>query len=125
MGCSLTHIICPFILWLHGSWSPEIIHWALIFQDPTGTNGISEPEQSSRIFVGIQKYPAPKIVPLIGSGIDVCTCAQSLQSCLTPCDPMDYCPPGSSVHWIQRDVKNKQTKNKRKIIMNQSFATHF
>ena len=24
-------------------------------------------------------------------------CAQSLQLCLTPCDPMDCCPPGSSV----------------------------
>ena len=22
------------------------------------------------------------------------------QSCPTPCDPMDYSPPGSSVHWI-------------------------
>ena len=26
--------------------------------------------------------------------------AQSLQSCLTPCDPMDCSPPGSSVHGI-------------------------
>ena len=26
--------------------------------------------------------------------------AQSLQSCLTLCDPMDYSPPGSSVHGI-------------------------
>ena len=28
------------------------------------------------------------------------TCAKSLQSCLTLCDPMDYSPPGSSVHGI-------------------------
>ena len=27
-------------------------------------------------------------------------CAQSLQSCLTLCEPMDYSPPGSSVHGI-------------------------
>ena len=27
-------------------------------------------------------------------------CAQSLQSCLTLCDPMDHGPPGSSVHGI-------------------------
>ena len=30
----------------------------------------------------------------------VCVCARSLQSCLTPCDPMDYSPPGSSDHSI-------------------------
>ena len=28
------------------------------------------------------------------------TCAKSLQSCLTLCDPMDYSPPGFSVHGI-------------------------
>ena len=28
----------------------------------------------------------------------LCVCAKSLQSCLTLCDPMDYSPPGSSVH---------------------------
>ena len=27
-------------------------------------------------------------------------CAQSLQSCLTLCDPLDCSPPGSSVHGI-------------------------
>ena len=27
-------------------------------------------------------------------------CAKLLQSCLTLCDPMDYSPPGSSVHGI-------------------------
>ena len=30
----------------------------------------------------------------------MCVCAKSLHSCPTPCDPMDYCPPGSSVHGI-------------------------
>ena len=31
-------------------------------------------------------------------------CAKLLQSCLTPCDPMDYSPPGSSIHGISRQV---------------------
>ena len=30
----------------------------------------------------------------------LCMCAKSLQSCLSPCDPMDCSPPGSSVHGI-------------------------
>ena len=30
----------------------------------------------------------------------LCACAKSLQSCLTLCNPMDYSPPGSSVHRI-------------------------
>ena len=29
-----------------------------------------------------------------------CVDAQLVQSCLTLCDPMDYSPPGSSIHWI-------------------------
>jgi len=29
-----------------------------------------------------------------------CVCTQLFQSCLTPCDPMDCSPPGSSVHGI-------------------------
>ena len=29
-----------------------------------------------------------------------CVCAKSLQLCLTPCDPMDCSPLGSSVHGI-------------------------
>ena len=31
-----------------------------------------------------------------------CVPAQSLQSCLTLCDPMDSSPPGSSVHGIHQ-----------------------
>ena len=30
----------------------------------------------------------------------VCVSAKSLQSCLTLCYPMDYSPPGSSIHGI-------------------------
>ena len=32
--------------------------------------------------------------------LGLCMCANSLQSCLAFCDPMDYSPPGSSVHGI-------------------------
>ena len=38
------------------------------------------------------------IIPFIYFGL--CVCAESLQSCLTLCDPMDYSPTGSSVHGI-------------------------
>ena len=31
---------------------------------------------------------------------DACMCAKSLRSCLTLCDPMNWNPPGSSVHGI-------------------------
>ena len=32
--------------------------------------------------------------------ICVLCCAKSIQSCLTPCDPMYHSPPGSSIHGI-------------------------
>ena len=35
--------------------------------------------------------------------IDMCMCTQSLQLCLTPCDPTDCGPPGSSVHGILQE----------------------
>ena len=35
-------------------------------------------------------------------GDDLCVCAKSFQSCLTLCDPMDCCPPCSSVHGISQ-----------------------
>ena len=34
----------------------------------------------------------------------VCVCVLVAQSCLTPCDPMDYNPPGSSVHGISQAI---------------------
>ena len=37
----------------------------------------------------------PQNCPARGESILVCV--QSLQSCLTPCDPLNYSPPGSSV----------------------------
>ena len=33
----------------------------------------------------------------------MCVCAKSLQSCPTLCDPMDYRPPGCSVHGILQE----------------------
>ena len=32
----------------------------------------------------------------------LCTYAKSFQSCVTLCDPMDWSPPGSSVHGFPR-----------------------
>ena len=34
--------------------------------------------------------------------LPACVHAQSLQLCLTPCDPMDWSPPASSVHAISQ-----------------------
>ena len=34
----------------------------------------------------------------VTGAVDVCVCACVTKSCLTLCDPMDCCPPGSSVH---------------------------
>ena len=34
--------------------------------------------------------------------IHACVCAQWLQLCLILCNPMDYSPPGSSVHRIPK-----------------------
>ena len=34
--------------------------------------------------------------------LPACVCAQSLQLCLTPCDPKDWSPPASSVHAISQ-----------------------
>ena len=31
-----------------------------------------------------------------------CYCCLAAVSCLTLCDPIDCCPPGSSVHWISQ-----------------------
>ena len=37
----------------------------------------------------------------LGAVLQTCVCVCSVaQSCLTPCDPMDCSPPGSSVHGI-------------------------
>ena len=30
----------------------------------------------------------------------MCVCERESQSCPTLCDPVDYSPPDSSVHWI-------------------------
>ena len=37
-----------------------------------------------------------------------CMSAQSIQSCLTLCDPTDCCPPGSSVHGMDSPGKNTE-----------------
>ena len=37
---------------------------------------------------------------VVSTHVFASVCAKLLQSCLTPCDPMDCSPPGSSVHGI-------------------------
>ena len=53
---------------------------------------------------GLTDVPCMKLVKVNGaltlSHLCSLRCAQSLQSCLTLCDPMDCSPPGSSVHGI-------------------------
>ena len=36
----------------------------------------------------------------------MCVHAKSLQLCQTPCDPMDFSPPGSSVHGMLHTLVN-------------------
>ena len=45
-------------------------------------------------------FPASKLLIYHMTDRDPVMPAKSLQSCLTLCDPMDYSPPGSSVHGI-------------------------
>ena len=80
-----------------GVWgSPLALHGVQIFKTPVG-----------------KKKKRHMFLPTGGQGVDIrafhrelgrsrlwCVHAQSLQSCLTLCDPMDRCLPGSSVHRI-------------------------
>ena len=43
---------------------------------------------------------APTVSETVLDFVRVCVRAQSLQLCLTLCDPMDHSQPGSSVHAI-------------------------
>ena len=68
----------------------QVIKWSL--------GEIKELSRSSRLLVAEQDPGARH-----SSWLDlifVCTCAKSLQSCLTLFDPRDYSLPGSSVHGI-------------------------
>ena len=50
-----------------------------------------------------QALPSPSVsVFSISVVLRLCVCAESLQSCLTLCDPMNHSLPGSSVHGIPR-----------------------
>ena len=42
----------------------------------------------------------PSVFPVTQVGVGLCVCLLVTQSCLTLCDPMDYSPPGSSVHGL-------------------------
>ena len=52
--------------------------------------------------------------------VHICVHAQSLQSCLTLCDPMDYNPPGSSVHG---DSPGKNTGVSCHALLHRIFST--
>ena len=43
---------------------------------------------------------ADRFLSTVLPGKPPCVCVKSLELCLTLCDPMDYSPPGSSVHGI-------------------------
>ena len=43
---------------------------------------------------------ADRFLSTVPPGKPPCVCVKSLVSCLTLCDPMDYSPPGSSLHGI-------------------------
>ena len=51
--------------------------------------------------MGTSRGPYPVYLVVESKGLThICVCAKLLQLCLTPCDPMDCSPPGSSVHGI-------------------------
>ena len=52
-----------------------------------------------------QRLRPPRIVNYGVRSLAICACAQSLQLCLTLCDPMDCSPPGSPVHGISQAGK--------------------
>ena len=60
---------------------------------------ILQSEQSSSIET-FPKWKGPNLDPSDVLVKEFCACAQSLQSCLTLCNPMDCSQPGSSVHGI-------------------------
>ena len=49
-----------------------------------------------------KKHPCLSFIPLLPPGVCVslCVCPQLLSHCWLFCNPMDYSPPGSSVHGI-------------------------
>ena len=51
------------------------------------------------------------------------TCAMSRQLCLTLCDPMDYSPPGSSVHGIPR-ARILESESESRSVMSNSLRPH-
>ena len=47
------------------------------------------------------KFAIPTTIYIdLHCGVCVCVCVLATQSCLTSCNPMDYSPPGSSIHGI-------------------------
>ena len=55
---------------------------------------------TSKRLINLRVSCSPAKQPQIVVFLEMCVCAKSLQLCPTLCDPMDYSPPGSSVHGI-------------------------
>ena len=51
-----------------------------------------------------------RISEYISCYLEICICCLVTQSCLTPCDPMDCSPPGSSAHEILKNFMAKILK---------------
>ena len=82
MSSHLSASLCDFFLSLKNRF----------FQDFPGSPVVKTP-----------RFHAGGMALILGLGtklVHLCVCAQLLQLCPTLCDPMDYSPPGSSVHGI-------------------------
>ena len=96
----------------HPSWHTIILGQLVLsgFQDSEEQAGNLDSSRSSRRVIrsrGVQRQetvvlPRTQASPLSICGVNICACvfAKLFQLCLALCDPMDYSPPGSSVHGI-------------------------
>ena len=76
---------------VHGISQARILKWVTI----SFSIGSSQP-----IYPAWDSCTSRQMLSPLSCYYYVCTCAKSLQSCPTLCDPMDCGPPGSSVHGI-------------------------
>ena len=80
-------------------WTEEGIACAVEIYSPRGSGGAVLSPQGDRCLNWPLNLPcALPHAPYLQGSSPQCVRAQSLQSCPTLCDPLDYSPPGSSVH---------------------------
>ena len=81
-------------------WKPEQIT-VLRKQDTVVSNNVSKFKILSLAFKTKMNLPQPTTVCVsVCVCVCVCVCVLVAQSCVTLCNPMDYSPPGSSVHGL-------------------------